>query len=145
MTIIRHDGTSTGQPSTPFFVAHDLTHFAIEAALGMRQAFYGLIREGWDIDAFAEKAPGSRKIRALPEEAIVAEHLVGLLDVQRAQRTLFDEEICSQLTNVLQDRNLSPFDISPTQVEEIRETRDRLLTEWTQTPTGETMELVFPE
>jgi len=79
----RADGTMTWQkhvgPNARFFPFHDLTHFAVETELGAREGFYGLLAAGWDIGDTEGK--GSRG--ALPHEAILVEHLVGMFDRER--------------------------------------------------------------
>lgn len=80
LTCVRDDGTRTWNHLHPFFPQHDLTHLAVERVLGLRGAFFGLVAGGWSLDRFAE--PGMSK--QLPADAILAEHLVGLLDRQRA-------------------------------------------------------------
>jgi hypothetical protein len=59
ITCFRDDGTTTGMPSTPFFVRHDLTHYAVETVLGLRTAFFGLLAQGWEISSFEEREPGN--------------------------------------------------------------------------------------
>src|SRR4051794_36236340 len=71
-----------------FFPLHDLTHFAVESALDLSRGFYGLIAAGWDIADTTGK--GSRG--ALPEEALWVEHLVGMLDAERAGGVLSGAE-----------------------------------------------------
>ena len=81
---MRADGSRTWSHLHPFFPLHDLTHFAVESALGFSEAFFGLIAAGWEIDAFAEPGAAAR----LAPEAIVAECVVGLLDLERATRQM---------------------------------------------------------
>ena len=50
---VRQDGSVTWQKQTrhaAHFALHDLTHYAVETALGYRRGFFGLIAEGWDVD-----------------------------------------------------------------------------------------------
>lgn len=82
---------------------HDLTHYAVETALGYRRGFFGLIAEGWDVEGTTGK--GARG--PLPVEAGEVERIVGLFDSERgsgaiwtveefnqfAPRALSDEEI----------------------------------------------------
>src|SRR5437763_1012073 len=84
MTCIRDDGSTTGQPSTSFFVRHDFTHFAIETVLGLDDAFFGLIAKGWEVDSFGDREAGSRKARKVPPAAALAEILAGVLDLDWA-------------------------------------------------------------
>jgi hypothetical protein len=57
----RADGTATWErkeePNAWFFVAHDLTHFAVETILGYRRGFYGLVAEGWALSDFGTPWP----------------------------------------------------------------------------------------
>ena len=55
--------------------AHDLTHYAVETTLGLRQGFYGLLAQGWDIPGFEAKGTA----RQLPDEVLVTECIVGQL------------------------------------------------------------------
>src|SRR5688572_21044751 len=80
LRVVRADGSSTWQvhdgPQAAFFPFHDLTHLAVETVLGTRDGFYGLLADGWDI-----ADTGGRGARGpLPPEALLVEHLVGLLD-----------------------------------------------------------------
>ena len=61
--------------------AHDLTHFAVESTLGVRRGFYGLLTEGWEITDFAKPWPRG----PIPDEALVVELIVGVLDAERRQ------------------------------------------------------------
>jgi len=49
----REDGSFTWQKQAKHgahFVLHDLTHYAVETALGYRRGFFALIAEGWEPD-----------------------------------------------------------------------------------------------
>ena len=79
---VRPDGSVTWQKQTrhaAHFALHDLTHYAVETALGYRRGFFGLIAEGWDIEDTSGK--GGRG--ALPAEALEVERIVGLFDSER--------------------------------------------------------------
>ena len=79
----RSDGSCTWQKHVGrmalFYPFHDLTHFAVESVLEFESGFFGLIARGWDIaDTSGKGARG-----ALPREAVLVEHIVGLLDRER--------------------------------------------------------------
>jgi len=79
---VRQDGSVTWQKQTrhtAHFALHDLTHYAVETALGYRRGFFGLISEGWDVDDTTGK--GARG--TLPAEAVEVERIVGLFDAER--------------------------------------------------------------
>jgi hypothetical protein len=138
-TCVRDDGTTTGMPSTPFFIRHDLTHLAAESILEHRSAFYGLVAQGWDMDSFGEREPGSRKARQLPPEAILTEIIVGTLDLDWAAGPLPAEESAA----IIADKNGGA---GPTveQIEQIRGKRKHLIGLWKDLEPGETLELRFP-
>jgi hypothetical protein len=79
----RADGSvtwETRRKHAGFFALHDLTHFAVESALGFRRGFFGLIAEGWDI----EDTTGKGKRGPLPPEAGMVEQLVGAFDREQS-------------------------------------------------------------
>lgn len=65
----REDGSVTWQKQperhAAHFALHDLTHYAVETALGYRNGFYGLIASGWEIEDTAGKGPRGKLPRAL--------------------------------------------------------------------------------
>jgi hypothetical protein len=83
LTCEREDGSVTWQRQEGsigmVFPSHDLTHYAVETALGYNHGFFGLVADGWDISDFA--SPWSRG--PIPPEALEVELIVGLLDMQR--------------------------------------------------------------
>jgi hypothetical protein len=83
LTCEREDGSVTWQRQEGsigmVFPSHDLTHYAVETALGYDHGFFGLVADGWDISDFA--SPWSRG--PIPREALEVELIVGLLDMQR--------------------------------------------------------------
>lgn len=135
-TIIREDGSTIGQSTTDFFVAHDLTHYAVETELGLKQAFYGLLDSGLKFESFTDREPGSAKARALPEEAHFAERLVGALDAQRYDPSITDDDLLLQL---------GPFAerVSAAQLASIRRIRDEHLAAFAGLSPGEVLELSF--
>jgi hypothetical protein len=80
----RADGSATWQRQDgrkgAFLPLHDLTHYAVESALGFRDGFHGLLAAGWDISQTEGKSPRG----APPAEALAVEHLVGMLDAERS-------------------------------------------------------------
>lgn len=144
LTCTRADGTATWQRQdgrrAGFFALHDLTHFAVESVLGCREAFYGLIANGWNITDFESR------IDQLAGEALRVETLVGLLDTERADgvpRTA--EELNSQAAMHYESRGGSdePPVVTEGQLGEIRRLRDVLFSRWASVPAGESLELEF--
>ncbi|MBA3852795.1 MAG: hypothetical protein C0503_00180 [Gemmatimonas sp.] len=147
-TLERADGSRTWQRQerhAAFFAAHDLTHYALETITGLRHAFYGLVAQGWDFDDFLPPYPRG----PLGAEALWAETLVGLLDVERGTTAPGDtmmsaEEFNAQLSAKLADAGLTaPRALEEVTLRAIRMRRDALIAEWEALPRGETLRLVI--
>jgi hypothetical protein len=142
LACVRVDGTRTWGKEHPFFPVHDITHCAVESVLGFDQAFFGLIAAGWDIDDFDK--PGAS--RRMPFQALVAEHVVGVFDRERALPTPlavteFNETVLASLP-ALQREAFKP--LTDAQVSQVRELRSTLEARWHALPVGATMEVTFP-
>jgi hypothetical protein len=142
LTCVRADGTRTWGKEHPFFPVHDLTHFAVEGVLGFDQAFFGLIATGWEIDDFAK--PGAS--RRMPFQAIVAEHVVGVFDRERAlpaplNAAEFNETVVASLPPA---QRAAFMPVSDARLSQVRELRDALEARWHTLSTGATMEVEFP-
>ncbi len=142
----RADGSVTWQRQEGqlgvFFPLHDLTHFAVESVLGFRGAFYGLISQGWDISGFgAAQRPGP-----LPEEAGLAELLVGFFDLeQRTGEAGSAQDYNWKIDTYYAEHNapVPAFRMTDEQLGRIRERRAELFAKWRAVPPGETLELRF--
>jgi hypothetical protein len=75
LACVRADGTRTWQRLQRGIPMHDLTHYAVERVLGLRDGFFGLVGRGWDITAFTQ--PETRD--HLPPAAGWEEYVVSLL------------------------------------------------------------------
>src|SRR4030081_1482229 len=76
LSCIRADGTTTWQRQEGAQAApdprHDLTHYAVETALGHRQGFYGVVSAGWDFSDFGNPWPrGKLAVEGRMREMIV--------------------------------------------------------------------------
>src|SRR4029078_13165965 len=84
LTCVRPDGTTTWHSPKGaqghFFALHDLTHYAVESALGVPCGFYGLVSEGWYISDFGTPEKRGR----MPAETGWVELIVGFSDMERA-------------------------------------------------------------
>jgi hypothetical protein len=91
LTCTRRDGSVTWQrlesATAMVMPSHDLTHFAVEATLGVRRGFYGLLAEGWAIQDFAKPWPRG----PIPDEAREVELIVGCLDAERREGVTWSE------------------------------------------------------
>ena len=142
----RADGTATWQrqdgPRARFFPFHDLTHFAVETVLGARDGFFGLIAAGWDIaDTGGKGARGP-----LPHEAVVVEHLVGLVEGERVggAAPLTAAELLAQLATLATSGRIAHVPaLTDAQLDEVRRRREELHAQWAATPAGAELRLAF--
>jgi hypothetical protein len=142
LACVRADGSRTWGKEHPFFPVHDLTHCAVESVLGFDQAFFGLIATGWDVDDFAK--PGAS--RRMPFQAIIAEHVVGVLDRERALTVPlsvaeFNKTVVASLPPAQRDA-FTP--LSEAQLSQVRELRQTIEARWHALPAGATLVVEFP-
>lgn len=138
----RADGSVTWQKNegrrAMFFPLHDLTHFAVESELGLREGFYGLLAAGWDITDTEGKGPRG----PLPPEADVAERLVGALDTERSSgtewtaRDVVQHALAGDETHLLEP-------LTDEQLERVRTCVRDLFQRWLALEPGGTLELTF--
>jgi hypothetical protein len=129
----RMDGTVTWQKQrkhAAHFALHDLTHYAVETALGYRRGFFGLVAAGWDIEDTGGK--GARG--AVPPEAIEVERIVGLFDSERAAGRLWTPE---------EFREFGPRALTEAEIASVRAARSRLFEAWRAVAPGGRLELEF--
>jgi len=142
LSCVRDDGTRTWGKLHPFFPEHDLTHFAVEGVLGFTEAFFGLVRSGWQLDDFS--MPGLRA--RLPEQAVWAESIVGLLDLERGMHhAMSAQEFNTALGDSLGAQAASAHRrIEEREPAAIRALRGQLVARWRETDPGETLDVRFP-
>jgi hypothetical protein len=135
---VRADGSVTWQKQTDrhaaFFSLHDLTHFAVETALGYRRGFFGLIAEGWDI----EDTTGKGARGPLPPEAGEVECLVGLFFAEGAGGVIWTVEEFNEFAATAGARKLS-FD----EIARVKKKRSELFQQWFAVEPGAALELAF--
>lgn len=142
LACVRPDGTRTWSKVHPFFPVHDITHYAVESVFGFGQAFFGLVASGWTIDGFTDPATRAH----LPAEAVLAEHLVGLFDLERGSGRLFSvDEFNEALAESLRHHGLAPFrPVLAGDLMGVRTLRGDLTARWTTLAPGDTLEVPFP-
>jgi hypothetical protein len=145
LSCVRADGSVTWQRQEGeqgrFFPIHDLTHYAVETALGHRRGFYGLVAEGWDLTDFGAPWPKGR----LPADLDPSELIVGFLDVERAGGQEWSAaEFNEHAANYYAQRGLSgSCRVTDDQLERIRGLLRELTARWIQLPPRESIELPF--
>ena len=142
---VRADGSETWQKQTghqaAFFPLHDLTHYAVESELAIRDAFYGLIAAGWSIDDTTGK--GTRG--ALPPDALFVENVVGTLDTERASGSRWTAEEFNENTArfAANGGRPAPRRLTDDELARIRKRRAELFEKWREVPAGQALTLEF--
>jgi hypothetical protein len=145
LSCTRADGTTTWQRQqggqAAFFPKHDLTHYAVETALGHRQGFYGLVSTGWDFSDFGSPWPRGK----LPPEANITEVIVGFFDLERSsgeRGTAVD--LNEKLAEYCADNTLPPQrPLAEDDLARVRAKRAELFAQWDALQPGNTLEVVF--
>jgi hypothetical protein len=142
LVCVRSDGTRTWGKVARFFPVHDLTHCAVESVLGFKEAFFGLAASGWNIDDFAAPGVAAR----LPAEAVWAESIVGLLDLERGTGTEWTAaEFNIALAESLRGQNRVAFRlITDDELAHTRALRNELQKRWVQLLPGDVLTVPFP-
>lgn len=148
ITLTRADGTVTWQRQKGslalVFPSHDLTHYAVEQALGYRSGFYGLVADGWDIVDFATPWPRG----PIPDEGREVEMVVGLFEGMGRDRDdgsadTLNARLADLVANSSYVHSLVPRRLSDDDVVRVRSRRDTLLEQWAETARGAALELTF--
>ena len=138
----RKDGSATWKRydnQATFFSRHDLSHFAAETVLGLTRGFFGLIAEGWDISDMDGKGPRGR-----PDSSVPVENIVGLLTQEQAgvAGPFTATEFTAQLETMTGQPLLRP--LTDAELEAVRARMDSLFRQWVDTPSGSTLDLIYP-
>ena len=144
LKIIRDDGTSTWSKLHFGMETHDLCHYAVESTLGFKNAFFGIINNGYDIGDFElpkHLRPNDLQPKNLHNEALVTEHMVNLLEVEYLNSGL-NSDFMNQLNSILNENNLTfPQKLNSVILSEIREYYNQLVLKWRDLPENESLYL----
>ena len=142
LTGVRADGSATWQHSHVAFPVHDLVHYCVESALGFRDAFFGLVAQGWNLEDFGNGWPRG----PLPPQALIAEEIVG--EVWRAfmaREPLSAAELNSRVAEHRAQHALPVARaVTNDELAAIQAQLGELAMQWRALAPGGTMELVFP-
>lgn len=140
---VRADGSQTWQRQPNISPLHDLTHYAVEAVLGHRRGFYGLVAEGWNLSDFG--APWPRG--PIPGDADPSELIVGFFDVERTQSEPLTAQDFNDSMSLYYRQHVgleSPCELSEAELLTIRAQAMELFQQWRELAPGDTLELEFP-
>ena len=143
LSVHRLDGTVAWQRQIVFFPVHDLAHYAAESVLGLRQAFWGMMADGWDFADFGSPWPRGR----MPNEpeALLAECIAGWFDHVRTGGVVSTVEGLNDSLREVFARNgrTPPRTVTADEFARISALRDSLAARWWALQPGEAFELAF--
>jgi hypothetical protein len=135
----RDDGTQTWAPIPERFgPMHDLGHFVVEAALGLRGGFYGLLAQGYDLSSFVEE----EDLSWIGEEGLLAETLVMALQYEIAG-VAAPETFMEVVASSCRGLNIGAPELTPEVVEGMRARLRELWARWEELSPGESLTLTF--
>jgi hypothetical protein len=141
LSVVREDGSQSWQHQQPGIPVHDLTHFAVESTLGLKNAFYGLLAQGWDISRLVDKDVRS----ILPVEGLWTEFVVGLVQTERLSNEPFSAGEFNEMLEREKGNHSLKFDrqVTGNELGKIRETFATLFFQWRSLQPGEEITLHF--
>ena len=141
LACVRADASRTWARVHPFLPTHDLAHYAVESVLGIDDAFFGLIAQGWAIDDFA--SPGV--VRRLPAAAMYVERVVGYVERGMApDAAALASALALDGTTAAEPTGAEFPAVTEEQLAAITALRAACIAEWRALPPGETLRLTFP-
>ena len=138
----REDGSVTWTHVSPFFILHDICHYAVETTMSFQNAFFGMIKNGTDITDFA--LPKEQRNIVLTSEALLAEHLVNLLVIEYTQGKM-DNLLDILVATYESDNDETVHQVTNEKLDEIRIAYNKLMQKWNALPERETMTLIFKD
>lgn len=120
---------------------HDLAHYVIESALGLRRGLFGCLAAGWEV---ADLELGVR--HDVPDDALLARCLAGVLarDAMGPQPMSVEEFNWAATANAAATRPGFRMPQIPVELlEQLRAGLAALRRRWSRLRSGETLELTF--
>jgi len=146
LSCVRRDGSITFSKLQVGFEIHDIAHYVVEKQFQLKNAFFGLLSQGYQINDFMlpkEKRPNALQPKNLPSEALATEHLVNLLsiDFMQSEREM---DVSGTLEQILEEHGLSfPNKAEKEKITSMQKELKLLMFKWNQLPNNETLEMIF--
>jgi hypothetical protein len=136
---IRVDGSYTRSDTGPSLPHHDLEHFVVESALGLKNGFYGMVSQRYSIQQLSDKDV----IKKLGQESWQAEIVTRALQSFSGGACTADQFAALVATELNQTGEELQHDLSPQAAEKMKADFLKLLNTWQEIPDGESLELSF--
>jgi hypothetical protein len=142
LTCVRENGSSTWAKVQDYFPVHDMTHFVVETTLGIPNAFYSRVRDGWDLSEFTVKGNAAK----LPPQANLVEALVGRLQRELMPGTEFTAESYNEEVDAVLEGigHAERRHVTDAELGEMRARLRELMSQWKALEPGGSIELSFP-
>ena len=144
LTCFRTDGTSTFTKIRPGLEVHDLAHYVVETALGFKEAFYGLINQGYTVPDFElprDQRPTALIPENLPVDSLQTEFIVNQLQIE-LYNSGEQQDFIPLLQQAMANRDLAfPAILTLEKVPAMRQELSALVTRWQMLPAGEVIDL----
>lgn len=137
----RDDGSVTWMHASPYFVHHDLGHYAIETSLGYRTAFLGMINNGMQIRDFEDRE--KRLSMRVTDEGWYAESMANifLMEITQGGVDNFNQVAAAAFAEM--GLPIPPPQLAPDEIAKIRNKIQELLVQWQQLPEKGSLLLTF--
>lgn len=144
LTCIRPDGTSTaGAMPRQGILPHDMFHFAVETALGWREAFFGQIAHGASLDYLTAKLHGQVVDWSKLPQALQCESLVECLQAEQWGGAADPATFAETLAVTCRRRGVPPPELTPHALEKAKAALRELGAAWRPLAAGRTLERSF--
>lgn len=144
LKVKRPDGTTTYSKLQVNFEIHDIAHFVVEKQLRLKNAFYGLLSQGYQINDFLlpkEERPVALQPQNIPREALATEHLVNLLTIDFMSMEP-EMDISKTLEEILEGNELSfPEKVDKEKLISIQKELTDLMTQWNKLDGGQELKM----
>ena len=135
----RENGSVSWKHISSFFIIHDLSHFAVETLMPLKNAFFGMVAAGTDISDF--DLPKDQRKFELTEEALFAEQLVNMLTIEYSEGKM--DNFIEIFNSINEPGSNKELYIDGLMLDNIRNFISLLMQQWNLLPERETMTLTF--
>lgn len=141
LACVREDGTSTWKRLQRGIAFHDLTHYAVESELEIRDGFFGLVASGWTFEGFADAEERS----LIPPGAMWVEFLVNQFMTEATGGEHYEEDAFHEhlVRSTEKLRVAIPRKLDAETLARVRGRIAAVVGRWRALPPGETLELDF--
>lgn len=146
LTCIRGDGSNTWTKLHQGLEIHDIAHFVVETELSFKDAFYGTVAKGININDY-ELPTKQRPKEVIPTNlslhALQTEHIVNLLQIHYLN-TQNDFNFIETLKDIFNKHDMKfPPELTEEKFEIIKNHLISLMQQWESLNEGEELELYF--